>query len=156
MNNYITSFLCLPTLELTTFEQQVCSIKTGYVNVLSWGQTATKERNVTTLNSGHQAKESSANLIVVVWNCNKACTLFILNLLNLRDLFGVSTKLKEIIFKNNHQMNSTVTTEHGFFRQNGLERCEVQVWYPNEKNLVVPVCLTGRCCSSECVGVVSY
>ena len=44
MNNYITSFLCLPTLELTTFEQQVCSIKTGYVIVLSWGTNSHKRK----------------------------------------------------------------------------------------------------------------
>ena len=33
-----------------------------------------------------------------------------LNLVNLRDLFGVRTKFKESIFKNNNQINYTVTT----------------------------------------------
>ena len=28
--------------------------------------------------------------------------------------------------------------------------------YPNEKMLVVPVCLNDRCCYSGCVGIVSY
>ena len=34
-----------------------------------------------------------------------------MNLVNLRDFFGVASKLKEIIFKNNNQIKSTVTTD---------------------------------------------
>ena len=34
-------FVCLPTLELTKFEQQVCSTKIGYAN--HWGQTTGKK-----------------------------------------------------------------------------------------------------------------
>ena len=37
-------------------------------------------------------------------------TLLFLNLVNLTDLVGVEIKLKENIFKNNNQINSTVTT----------------------------------------------
>ena len=47
MDNYFTSFrlfVCLPTLELTTFEQEVCSIKIGYVNTLSSGTNSCKKR----------------------------------------------------------------------------------------------------------------
>ena len=36
-DNYFTSFclfVCLPTLELTTFKQEVCSSKIGYTNTL--------------------------------------------------------------------------------------------------------------------------
>ena len=50
-------FACLPTLELTTFEQQVCSTKIGYSNALSLGINICKKRNVTILNSAHQAKK---------------------------------------------------------------------------------------------------
>ena len=50
-------FVCLPTLNLTTFEQQVCSIKIGYANALSLGATSCKKRSVTTLNSAHKAKK---------------------------------------------------------------------------------------------------
>ena len=41
---------------------------------------------------------------------------------------------------------------HGFCQQNGLERGQAQDWYLNEKMVVVPVCLSGGCCSSGCVG----
>ena len=44
--------------------------------------------------------------------------------------------------------------EHGFCQQNGLECGQVQDWYPNEKMVVVPVCLNGRCCSSGCMCIV--
>ena len=46
--------------------------------------------------------------------------------------------------------------EHGFCQQNGLERGQVQDWYPNEKMVVVPVSLNGRRCSSGCMGIVLY
>ena len=45
--------------------------------------------------------------------------------------------------------------EHGFCQQNGPERM-AKYWYPNEKMVVVPVCLNGRCSYSGCEGVVSY
>ena len=35
-------FVCLPTLELTTFDQQVCSAKVGYTNALSLGTNSCK------------------------------------------------------------------------------------------------------------------
>ena len=36
--------------------------------------------------------------------------------------------------------------DNGFCQQNGPERGLVQDWYPNEKMVVVPVCLRNRCC----------
>ena len=68
-------FVSLPILELATSEQQVCSTKIGYANVLVLGTNSYKIRNVA----------------------------------NLRNLFGVGTKLQESIL-NNKQINSTVTT----------------------------------------------
>ena len=65
----------LPILELATSEQQVCSTKIGYANVLVLGTNSYNIRNVA----------------------------------NLRNLFGVGTKLQESIL-NNKQINSTVTT----------------------------------------------
>ena len=46
-------FVCLLTLALTTFEQQVSSTQIGYGNVMHYEcrQTAVKKRNVATLNS---------------------------------------------------------------------------------------------------------
>ena len=60
MDNYFTSFrlfVCLPTLELTTFEQEVCSTKIGYANTLSSGTNSCKKRNVATLNSAAHIKQ---------------------------------------------------------------------------------------------------
>ena len=52
-------FFCLPSLELTTLEQHVCSTKIGYAIALSLGtNSCKKERNVGTLNSGPQPKNS--------------------------------------------------------------------------------------------------
>ena len=59
MNHYFTSFrlfVCLP-LELTTFEQEVCSTKIGYANTLSSGTNSCKKRNVATLNSAAHIKQ---------------------------------------------------------------------------------------------------
>ena len=65
------AFVCLPTLELTTFEQQVCSTKIGYANGLLLGTNSRQKRNVETLESAHQAKKSSATLAVVRFNDNR-------------------------------------------------------------------------------------
>ena len=46
--------------------------------------------------------------------------------------------------------------EYGFCQKNGSERGQTQDWYMNEKMAVVPTCLNGRCCSSECMGIVLY
>ena len=47
-------------------------------------------------------------------------------------------------------------SKHGFCQNNGSERGQTQDWYPNEKMVVVPVCLNSRCCSLERVGLVLY
>ena len=76
-----------------------------------WGQTAAKkkERGHFEERSTHQAKKQ----------CNLCCWLvrqqggYIASSKSCqsnRDSFGVGTKLKESIFKNNSQINSTVTT----------------------------------------------
>ena len=52
MDNYFTSFFYLPSLELTIFEQNV-----DYANTLSLGDKKLQKRDVTTLNSAHQAKK---------------------------------------------------------------------------------------------------
>ena len=44
MDNYFTSFLLLTNLELTTFEQHVCSTKIGYANALSKGTNNCKKK----------------------------------------------------------------------------------------------------------------
>ena len=45
-DNYFKSsrlFASLPTLELTTFKQEVCSTKLGYENTLLWGTNSCKK-----------------------------------------------------------------------------------------------------------------
>ena len=63
--------------------------------------------------------------------------------------------MKESIFKSNKSI-PLLQPEHGFYQKNGSECGQIQDWYPNEKMVVVPVCLNGRCCSSGCVGIVLY
>ena len=45
-DNYFTSFLCLPTLESTTFEQQVCSTKIGYANARTLETNSCKKKEL--------------------------------------------------------------------------------------------------------------
>ena len=45
--------------------------------------------------------------------------------------------------------NPLLQPEHGFCQQNGPEHGQLQDWYLDEKMLVVPFCLNGRCCSSS-------
>ena len=45
--------------------------------------------------------------------------------------------------------------EHGFYQQNKPEHGQLQDWYPDEKMVMDPVCLKGRCGSSGRVGLAS-
>ena len=115
MDNCFISFClfdCSPTLELTTFEQEVCSAtKIGYANTLSSGTNSCKKRNVATLNSAAHIKQKRCVTCVAGQNDSRA--LYIASSESCqpnRNLFGVGTKLKESIFKSNNQINSTVTT----------------------------------------------
>ena len=47
-------FDCRPTIELTTFERQVCSATQMHCH---WKQTTAKKRNVATSDNAHQAKK---------------------------------------------------------------------------------------------------
>ena len=110
MDNISHLFICLSTLKLTTLEQHLRSTKICYANALSLGTNGCKKRNVATLNSANQAKKQCN--FDSGWSEWQQCNLhsFFLNLVNLRDLFGVKTKLKKNIFKNNNQISSTVIT----------------------------------------------
>ena len=63
---------------------------------------------------------------------------------------------RKYIKKQQTKSISLLQPEHGFCQQNGPECGQVQDWYPNEEMVVVSICLNGRCCSSGCVGIVSY
>ena len=95
----------------TTFEQEVCSTKVGYENTLSLGTNSCKNRNVATLNSAAHIQQKRPVTCVAGQNDSRA--LYIASSESCqpeRNLFRVGTKLKESIFKNNNQINSTVTT----------------------------------------------
>ena len=42
--------------------------------------------------------------------------------------------------------------EYGFCQHSRPERGQVQDWYPNEKIVMVSICLNDICCFSGCVG----
>ena len=44
MGNYFTSFRLLTHLDLTTYEQHLCSTKIGYANALSLGTNSCKKK----------------------------------------------------------------------------------------------------------------
>ena len=114
MDNYFTSiclFICLPTLKLTTFEQEVCSTKIGYANTLLSGTSSCKKRNVATLNSAAHIKQKRC--VTCVAGQNDSSTLYIASFESCqpnRNLFGAGAKLKESTFKSNNQINPTVPT----------------------------------------------
>ena len=69
-------------------------------------------------------------------------------------MFGAGAKLKKKYIQK--QKSNQFQTEHGFGQNNGSERGQTKDWYPNKKMVVVPVCLNGRCCFLEYVGIVLY
>ena len=70
-----------------------------------------------------------------------------------RNLFSVRIKLKEVYSRATTKSISQLQPKHGFCQKNISEREQTQDWYPNEKLVVVPVCLNCRCCSSGCLGI---
>ena len=78
-------------------------------------------------------KKGSANLTVAGYNYNRVASKSSKPKIYLWHL----NKIGKTIFKNNNQINSTVTTGHRFSRQNGPECCQVIDWYLNEKMVFV-------------------
>ena len=76
--------------------------------------------------------------------------------MSLRDLFTVGTKMKKVYSRTITKSIPLSQSGHWFYQQNGPERGQVHDSYLNEKMVVVPVCLNGRCYSSGSVGIVSY
>ena len=74
-----------------------------------WKQAAAKEKERNYIEQCTSTRKRSTTLTVVALNKEKTIFLVSLYLLNLRDLFGVGTKLKESVFKNNNPINSTIT-----------------------------------------------
>ena len=114
MDNYFTSFrlfVCLPVLQFTIFEQEVCSTKIGHANTLSSETNNYKNRNVITLNNAAHIKQKSCVACVAGKNDKRA--LYIASsepCQPKKNLFSVGTILKKNIFRSSNQINSTVTT----------------------------------------------
>ena len=156
MNNSFTSFCLLTHLGVNNIWATGVFIKNRLRKCTSVGDKQPQKKECGQFEQSTSTKKVVQLWQWLVWTTWERCTLLFLNFLNLRDLFGVWTKLKESIFKNNSKLIPLLQREHGLFRQDGPERFQVQDWYPNEKVVVVAVCLNGRCCFSECVGLVSY
>ena len=114
MDNYFTFFrlfVCSPTLVLTTYEQEVCSRKIVYANILSSEINTCKKRNVATLNSAAHDQQKCCVTCVAGQNDSRALSIASsVSCQPNRNLFDVGANLKESIFKSNNQINSTVTT----------------------------------------------
>ena len=91
---------------------------------------------MTALKGAHQARKGNSTLTVVGYSDNRTAYI--------APSESSEPKLWNKVEKkyNNDQNNTTATaTEHRFCRQNRPERCQVQDWHPNEKMVVVPVCV---------------
>ena len=114
MDNYFTSFCLLTHLGVNNLWAIGVLKKIGQENALSLRTNSSKKKKKRKKKETWPFKQRNTHQV------KKQCTLsrcsagrftqLLLNLVNLRDLFGVGTKLKERIFKNNNQMNSTLTT----------------------------------------------
>ena len=101
-----------------------------------WEQTAEKKE------CGHFERHTSSKKAVQLWQwlvrtTAVQFTYLLLNLVNLRHLLGVRTKLKQIYSRTITKSVSLLQPEHGFCQQNGPECAQVLVseckkwwWFP--------------------------
>ena len=154
-------FVCLPTLELTTFEQQVYSTKAGQLVKAGqmhyhWGQTAAKKgtRPLWTVQRISTKKQCNLCGWLERQQCGLHSFFWILSTLEICSVLEQSWK--KVYSRTTTKSIPLLQPEHGFCPQNGPESDQVHDWYPNEKMLVVPVCLNDRCCFSGCASIVLY
>ena len=160
MDDYFTSFrllACLPTLELTTFEQEVCSTKIGYATII--GKNSCKKSNVATLNSAADIEQK--RYVTCVAGYSDSSALYIGSSESCqpnRNLFALEQSWKKVYSRPTTKSIPPFQPEHGVCQNNRSELGQTQDWYTNEKMVVVltylPLCLNGRCCFLECVGIV--
>ena len=108
MDNYFASFRLLAYLCFINIWVTDMLNKNRYTNALSLGTNSCKNRNVPILNSSHQTKKQrnfhSGWLEQQQCSLHRFCWIF-------RIWEICRKKLKETIFKNNNETNSTVTTK---------------------------------------------
>ena len=111
MDNYFTSFFLTTTLELTTFGPKLCSRKIGYANALSLGTNSCEKEERDHFEQRSAGKAKKQCTCVVTKNKSRAVSIASSKSCQTnKDLFGVEIKLKESTFKDNNQINSTITT----------------------------------------------
>ena len=82
-------------------------------------------------------------------------TLLLLNIANLTEIYSALEQIwKKEYLRATTKSFPLLQPQHGFWQNNGSELGQTQDWHPNEKMVVVPVCLNDRCCSPGCVCVV--
>ena len=101
----------------------------------------------------NSCKENKCGALNSAYQVNKSCNF---NSGWLKWCHVTEEKFKDSIFNNSVQINFTATTRTCVFLQQGPESWKVQDWHPNQKMMVVSVCLNGKWCSSECMGIVLY
>ena len=141
-------------MELTTFEQHVCSVKIDYANTISLGTNSCKKRNVATFNSTQQAKKQCN--FDSGWLERHQCGYI---------AFSESCEPRRFVrywnkverkYIQEQQLNQFLCYNQNMGFVNRMEQNVAKNWYTNAKMVVVSVCLDGRCCSSGCVDIVSY
>ena len=139
---------------------RVRGAKIGYANTLSPGTNSCKnqERSHFEQRSAYQAK-TLCNLYGWLEQQQGALhSFFRIQPTEQKSVWHWNKVERNYIQKSRTKIKSIplLQPEHGFCLKNGSERDKTQDWYPNEKLVVIPVCLNGRCCSLGCAGIVLY
>ena len=93
---------------------------------------------------------------MVVLNHNSAVYVAFAKFSEPKEFVRLLKKVEEKVYsRTTTKLIPLLQPEHGFIRQNGPKRFQVQDWYPNKKMVVVSACLNGGCCFSACIGVAS-
>ena len=123
-------FVCLPSLELTTLGQQVCSAKTGYANALSLGTNSGK-KGTWLLWTVHINQKSSVTLTVVGKNENRAVFYIVSSESCKYKRFAWRwNKVEKNIFKKKNQINSTVRIRTWFLSK---KKKKMTITWPSMK-----------------------
>ena len=98
-------------MELETFKQQVCLRKIGYANALSlWGNSRKKMGCDNFEHHTSIKKKKSENLTAVGWSNNLVVNIASSKSSKSKIFVWHLNKTGRTIFKNNNEINSTVTT----------------------------------------------
>ena len=152
INTYFTTSRLLTHSGVRNIQAPGVLKKNRLRNALSLGSHNRKNR-MWQLWISYIMKKNSANLTVVGWSNNRVVYKASSKSFKPKIFVWCFNKIERSIFKNNIQINSTVTTRTQAFSTGTLPRqWLVSKW----KNGGVSACLNGWSYSSECVGVVSY